>query len=493
MPSSTGNTSLSLSTDASILEGHIQQEFFRCWQPNRPCPLILPAPCPEDLLLSWRRLPEGRGILLESLSGPPDITCADVLGWIDQAIPLPTTPPLAPNDQVSQALEPLLRALPGPLARVPEHLPPLPFIGGWVVGFSYELSRAFEQLPLARPLPTEPAVRLLHVPAALVVERPAGRAWWVACLPPSSDPQTCLAETVRCLRMLQQALELPPRPSTGFQRTSPLVSPFTQERYEEMVAEALHHIRRGDIFQVNLSQRFQARAEGDPGELYARLRRASPSPFSALIPFADAVLVSSSPERFLEVRPGRIETRPIKGTLRRGQSAADDARLGAVLRADPKENAEHVMIVDMARNDLGRLAAWDSVEVEELLRVEVYPRLLHLTSIVSGRLETPWNLWEVLRATFPGASITGAPKVMAMQLIEALEPDARGVYTGAFGLISRCGRMDLAMAIRTLVLKDGELSLQVGGGIVVASSPQREYEETLLKAEGMIRALERPS
>lgn len=494
MPSSTGNASLSFIPDVSIFDAEMQQEFCARWQPGHPSALILPAPSPGPLLPLWQRLPEGSGVLLESLSGPADITRADVLGWVTGAPRLPEASPRHPGDSTCRVLEPMLRQLPGPKASLPEGAPCLPFVGGWVLALDYGLARAFEVLPHLQPFPDGPSIRMLEVPAALVVERPSGRAWWVACLPPARDAQACWLETTRVLREFQQTLGQPHRALEPLRLRVPLRSPFTQVRYEGMVSQALQHIRRGDIFQVNLSQRYRAQVEGHPASLYARLREASPAPFAALLPFPDAWVLSSSPERFLEIRGGRIETRPIKGTLRRTLDPKDDARLGGLLRADPKENAEHVMIVDMARNDLGRLCAWDSVEVEELLRVEVYPRLLHLTSIVSGRLKGAWNLWEVLAATFPGASITGAPKVMAMQVIEALEADPRGLYTGAFGLLSRCGRLDLAMAIRTLVIRPSsgqfaELSLQVGGGIVVASDPRREYEETLLKAEGMMKAL----
>jgi para-aminobenzoate synthetase component 1 len=366
-------------------------------------------------------------------------------------------------------------------------------VGGWIGAFSYELGRAFEHIPVLRPVSTQPPVSLVHVPAALVLDHLQKRAILVASLPPQSAFDPVWSETSALLDHLEQLLRLPETqtpPPPPFRLRSPLHSPFTQAAYEQAVRDALEHILAGDIYQVNLSQCFSAAFEGDAWGLYRRLREVSAAPFAAFLELEGLTLLSSSPELFLRRSQTQLETRPIKGTYRRGTPGTEDRALQQGLRADPKENAEHVMIVDMARNDLGRLAVPDGVEVPSLLRLEAYPQVHHLVSTVTAQLPAaPRDLWSLLRATFPGASITGAPKVQAMHIIEELERTPRGAYCGAFGYISRCGGLTLAMTIRTLVLHAGTLHMQVGGGLVVKSIPRREYEETLLKALGMQQAL----
>jgi len=283
----------------------------------------------------------------------------------------------------------------------------------------------------------------------------------------------------------------PPTPPALGGAFPALRSTFTRSQYEAAVRRALHYIRAGDIYQVNLSQRFEAPCRDDPFDVYLRLRSLSPAPFAAFLRFPDYTVLSSSPERFLRYTPRdrRVETRPIKGTRPRGRTSAEDQALRHELLASQKDRAENVMIVDLERNDLGRVAQIGSVQVTGLFQVETFATVHHLVSTVQARLADGRDAADLLRATFPGGSVTGAPKIRAMQIIDELEPVARGVYTGAIGYIRPDGEMDLNIAIRTMVVQDGRACFSVGGGIVADSDPASEYQETLDKGAAMARAL----
>jgi len=265
-------------------------------------------------------------------------------------------------------------------------------------------------------------------------------------------------------------------------------SSLPRHRYERAVERAIDYIRAGDVFQVNLSQRLGASWRGDPFALYARLRETSPAPFMALVRLGGADIVSASPERFLAVRGDRIETRPIKGTRPRGADPASDVRLGAELEASEKDRAENVMIVDLARNDLGRVARYGSVAVDRLFALEPHPGVHHLVSTVSARLRAGLGPADIVRATFPPGSVTGAPKVRALEIIDELEPVRRGPYCGAIGWIEPGGDLELSVAIRTFVAAEGRLHLHVGGAVTADSSPAAEWEETMHKAARMLVA-----
>jgi para-aminobenzoate synthetase component 1 len=268
-----------------------------------------------------------------------------------------------------------------------------------------------------------------------------------------------------------------------------LRSTFTHRDYLTAVARVREYILAGDIFQANLSQRFQAPLAEPPFALYRRLRRTNPSAFGAYLDFGDLRILSASPERFLKLAGRRVETRPIKGTRPRGLDPMHDALLGQVLAESDKDRAENVMIVDLLRNDLSRVCVAGTVQVPELFALEQHPTVHHLVSTVVGQLESDADAVDLLRATFPGGSITGAPKVRAMEIIAELEPTRRGVYCGSLGYLSVTGNMDTSIAIRTAVVRDGNLYFQAGGGIVADSEPESEYRETLDKARGIIRAL----
>jgi para-aminobenzoate synthetase component 1 len=272
-----------------------------------------------------------------------------------------------------------------------------------------------------------------------------------------------------------------------------LRSSFTHDGYLDAVRRVREYILAGDIFQANLSQRFEAPLHGDPWSLYCRLRTRNAAPFAAYVDFPEATVLSASPERFLRVTAdGRVETRPIKGTRPRGVGPEHDAALGRALTESAKDQAENLMIVDLMRNDLSRVCAPGTVRVPELFALERYATVHHLVSTVVGELAPGADAFDLVRATFPGGSITGAPKVRAMEIITELEPSARGVYCGSVGYWSVTGETDTSIAIRTAVAGGGRLYFSAGGGIIADSDPEQEYRETLDKARALIDALHAP-
>ena len=273
--------------------------------------------------------------------------------------------------------------------------------------------------------------------------------------------------------------------------TTPLMFALGWALYVAAVRRAVEYIHAGDCFQVNLSQRLLTPLAGSPLDLYGRLRERNPAPFAGYFDLGEFRIASASPERFLQAsHTGEVETRPIKGTRPRGRTPEEDRRLAAELLASPKDRAENVMIVDLMRNDLGRVCEFGSVAVQDLCRLESYPTVHHLVSEVRGRLRRGLTAVDLLEAAFPGGSVTGAPKVRAMEIIAELEPTARGPYCGSLGWLGFDGAMDTNILIRTFTVGRGWAQFPVGGGIVADSDPQREYEETLHKAEGLLRALE---
>lgn len=264
---------------------------------------------------------------------------------------------------------------------------------------------------------------------------------------------------------------------------------FTRDQYLAAVSRILEYIAAGDVYQVNLSQRFHAHSEVPAFDVYQRLRAATPAPYAAFLSFGRRSLLSASPEQFLELRGRQLVTRPIKGTRRRGTSEEEDARLAQDLLTSPKDDAELAMIVDLERNDLGRVCDHGSIRVTAPKVLERHPTVHHLSATIEGRLRGGLGAVDVLRATFPGGSITGAPKIRAMEIIDELEPTRRAFYTGAIGALGFDGSMNFSIAIRT-VLGDGpDYFFQAGGGIVADSDPAAEYDETLTKAAAMARAL----
>jgi para-aminobenzoate synthetase component 1 len=264
---------------------------------------------------------------------------------------------------------------------------------------------------------------------------------------------------------------------------------FTRDQYLAAVARIREYIAAGDVYQVNLSQRFHARSSRPPFEIYEALRAASPAPFAAFLSFGRRSLISASPERFLELRDRKLVTRPIKGTRRRGATPDEEETLTRDLLTSPKDDAELAMIVDLERNDLGRVCEAGSIVVAAPKVLERHPTVHHLSATIEGKLRSGLGPVDVLRATFPGGSITGAPKIRAMEIIDELEPTRRAFYTGAIGALGFDGSMNLSIAIRTVLADGADYYFQAGGGIVADSDPAAEYDETLAKAAAMVRAL----
>jgi len=272
--------------------------------------------------------------------------------------------------------------------------------------------------------------------------------------------------------------------------TTQFTSNWTRDAFEGAVETIKEHIAAGDCYQTVLSQRFATPVSASPLEIYRALRATNPSPYMYFLRLGEESIVGASPEMLVRCRGAQLEYRPIAGTRPRGANEAEDVRLGAELRADEKEVAEHLMLVDLGRNDLGRVAAFGSVEVKELMSVERYSHVQHLVTSLSARLNSEADCFDALAACFPAGTVTGAPKVRAMQIINALEPDRRGLYAGAVLYLDYAGNLDSCIAIRTIQIRGGHAEVQAGAGIVADSVPAREYEETINKAQAMLRAIE---
>jgi anthranilate synthase component 1 len=407
-------------------------------------------------------------------------------GWQDQG---ESDDPLGAFDRMMQAQR-------------PAELPGLPrFWGGAVGYFGYDVVRLIERLPRApeddRGLPD--AVFML-TGTVLVIDNLFNRARAVVAVETEGVSQSALQkrytsaveELDRLARRLRE--EKGPDPldlaDPSGDADDPFESTTTREGYEDGVRRVQEYIRAGDAFQVVLSQRLTVPLAAPPFDLYRALRTLNPSPYLFFLELDGIRLIGSSPEVMVRLEEGRVTVRPIAGTRRRGTDAAEDARLSADLLADPKEVAEHLMLLDLGRNDVGRVARWGTVRVPQRMVIEKYSHVLHLVSTVEGELRDGMSAMDVFRASFPAGTVSGAPKVRAMEIIDELEPRRRGPYAGAVGYFGYGGRtMDTAIAIRTVVAQGGRAHVQAGAGIVADSQPAAEYEETLNKARALLRAV----
>jgi anthranilate synthase component 1 len=402
-------------------------------------------------------------------SRPSEITLEDVESgetWLD------------PRDLLDS-----IRALLGeiePLPRVP------PFSAGVVGYLGYDVVRRFERLQTAPPDPEGLPDSVLLLPSEIIiVDHQTGTTDIVV----HGKGGACRLAAIRC--ELEKPAADPPA-AAGSDHDVPLRPRTPRPSFEAGVETILEHIRAGDIFQGVLSQRFEADFDSDPFDLYRVLRETNPSPYMYFLRLGpEHAVLGSSPEVLVSLEDGRALTRPLAGTRPRGASPAADAALARDLLADAKERAEHVMLVDLARNDLGRVCEYGSVCVPRQFEIERHARVMHIVSEVEGRLRAEHDALDLFRATFPAGTVTGAPKIRAMEIIDALEPVKRGLYGGAIGYVDPCGRMDLCLAIRTLVVHRGKVLLQAGAGVVADSDPAREYEETRQKASALVHALGR--
>jgi 4-amino-4-deoxychorismate synthase (2-amino-4-deoxychorismate-forming) component I len=364
-------------------------------------------------------------------------------------------------------------------SRQPDH--GLPFAGGWLCAFAYELGGLFEPSAGLAGDPDFPLAWLTRIPAAILCERASGRCVLVA----ESGNQALLAAMAHDL--VQGLLPIPALPVRA------ALNEDDPAAFLSGVARIQQYIGAGDVFQVNLSRGWRAAFTHSlvPASLLSRLMLKNPAPFSALVQTEDWAIVSSSPERLVRLGPdGLLETRPIAGTHPRSEDAAEDAALRTRLQVHPKERAEHIMLVDLERNDLGRVCEPGSVKVAALMDIASYRHVHHIESTVCGKLRQEMRVLDVLRAVFPGGTITGCPKVRTMQIIHELEQAPRRSYTGSVGYINRDGSCDFNILIRSFLLRGRELAFRAGAGIVADSIPQLELDETRAKARGLLRALE---
>ncbi len=386
--------------------------------------------------------------------------------------------------------------------RVPKNISFNFFSGGAVGYWAYELAQVFERISLGpKKGPSLPWLELLFFRDLAVFDHEEGTYHLISWLFPEKGVSfdEALKKAEKTIQEMQEAIsdsthhqpaggkEVPGSEGTWYlKRFRPEIS---QNKFEQMVRRAKDYIAAGDIYQANLSQRFSFEFKGSRLALYDRLREANPAPYSAVFHLGDLFIASSSPELLVAKKGNRCVTCPIAGTRPRGRTSEERKRFMRELFSSEKERAEHLMLVDLERNDLGRVSEWKSVQVKDFMRLEKYARVIHIVSEVTGRLRAGKDGWDLIEAMFPGGTITGCPKIRSMEIIDELEPVRRGIYTGSVGYVGFDGNLMLNIAIRTLVLMKNRGYLQVGAGIVADSDPGREYEETLHKGEALAEAL----
>jgi aminodeoxychorismate synthase component I len=372
-----------------------------------------------------------------------------------------------------------------------------PFFGGAIGYFGYDFVHWFERLP--RRVSDDvgvPDVELAFFELVAVIDHSRERLWLIFTPLKErflKEPRDALYEEgLARLSMLQSRLLTPLRQSGPrvHADVSRITAGQTQQEYACRVRRCLDYISAGDIYQANLSHRFELQlGQRAPRSIYRRLTDINPSPFATLLEFPDVTLVGCSPERLVRLQGSDVDTRPIAGTRPRGATAEEDERLAEDLLLNEKERAEHLMLVDLERNDLGRVCAFGSVHVNDFMTLERYSHVIHIVSNIRGRLASGRDAMDLIQAVFPGGTVTGVPKLRCMEILDELEPVRRGPYTGSVGYISANGDLDFNIIIRTLVIKEGRGYLHVGAGIVADSESSREYQETLFKAEALLDAV----
>jgi len=374
------------------------------------------------------------------------------------------------------------------------------FTGGAVGYFSYDCCHLFEKLPqTATDDLNLPDIYFMFFDTIMAFDHLKNEAMIISNIYPDKPLDEAYDEAVERIRHCEETLQTyevcsykPRRFVEKKGLTQFSNSTFTKAGFERVVRRAKKYIKAGDIFQANLSQRLSHPVAGiEPFEIYKVLREINPSPFACFLDFGDLQIASSSPERLIRSEGRFVETRPIAGTRPRGKTASEDLALSCELLLSDKERAEHIMLVDLERNDLGRVCVYGTVRVDELMVLEEYSHVIHIVSNVIGRLKRDKDRFDLLAASFPGGTITGTPKIRCMEIIDELEPVTRNIYTGSIGYLGFNGDMDLNIVIRTFVIKNSMAHVQVGAGIVADSDPTREYYETLYKAEALLKTMER--
>ncbi len=446
----------------------------------------------------------GDGFLLESVEGGERWARWSFVGWapaftltafggVTSADGIASVP--AEDDDPLTVLERLVAEHSTPDAAAVGMDPPPPLHAGAVGYLAYDVVRYIEHLP-DQPADDRslPEMMWQFFGRLAVVDRLGHTVRLVRNIFVADDPAAQYDAAVDDLAAMMRQLGSPPHHGVGPRPTivgaPPAEANLTQGEYEAAVERAVKYIHAGDVFQVVPSLRFETQFSGDSFAVYRALRLINPSPYMYYLRSGDVAIAGSSPELMSRVRNGKVASRPIAGTRRRGATGAEDDQLEAEVLADPKERAEHVMLVDLARNDLGRVCEFGSVTVDELMVIERYSHVMHIVSEVSGSLRTGLGPVDVLRATFPHGTVSGAPKVRAMEIIDELEPTARGPYAGAVGYIDFSGNMDTAIGLRTMVARGPTAWIQAGAGVVADSDPTFEYNESVAKAGAVLAAIE---
>lgn len=371
------------------------------------------------------------------------------------------------------------------------------FCGGAVGYLSYETVTRFEELPSPKRDPLGlPESLFMFVDTVLVFDHVTHKIKVLSHVPLDGNIETAYQKAVDKIEKLVERLNQPLKTSEPMTATSPsvgsakLTSTFSKGKYEAAVVKIKQYITAGEAIQVVPSQRLSQPTNAAPFEIYRALRTINPSPYMFYLELNEFHLIGASPEILVRVENGLVATRPLAGTRPRGKTPDEDAQLEQELRNDEKERAEHIMLVDLGRNDVGRVSEPGTVQVSELMEVERYSHVMHLVTHVQGKLRRDMTAFDALRACFPAGTVSGAPKIRAMEIIAELEPEKRGPYAGAVGYFAYSGNMDMAIAIRTMVVKNGTAYVQAGGGIVYDSIPEKEYEESMNKARALLKALE---
>ncbi len=374
-------------------------------------------------------------------------------------------------------------------------LPELPrFFGGGVGYFAYDVIQYIENVPQENPDDLElPELAFMITDTICIFDHINHTIRVVSNAHVEDEPAAAYDEACRKIDTIVNRLVQPARHTVVERIETPeparVRSTFEKAEFEAIVEQSKEYIRAGDIFQVVLSQRFEVETRSAPFDIYRALRSVNPSPYMYYLKLGDLAIVGASPEILVRCEDGRVEVRPIAGTRPRGATPEEDLALEKELLADPKERAEHIMLVDLGRNDVGRVSRFGTVSVPELMVIERYSHVMHIVSGVVGALEKGRSAFDVFKASFPAGTVSGAPKIRAMQIIEELEKTRRGPYAGAVGYFSFSGNLDCCITIRTIVITDGVCYIQAGAGIVADSVPEREYEETRSKARGMLKAI----
>jgi anthranilate synthase component 1 len=469
------------------------EQYERLSEAGRPVPVFREVPgdlrTPVSAFLSLATRAE-RAFLLESVVGGERLARYSFLGRDPVARLEVRGGRVVVHDAAGEREEPdgLLPALRRRLGTQPADVPGLPRFTGGAVGYlTWDAARLFERLPDHHGAAKGVVASFAFYDSLVAFDHVRQRLVLMALAEPGS--RAAFDRAVAKIEQFEQDLGWERRPSSTRRAEPPPALPLTDgPAFREAVLAAKEHIAAGDIFQVVLSRQHSVDCGIDPFTVYRALRMVNPSPYMYFLKDGDSAVAGASPEMLVRVEDRRVETRPIAGTRPRPDGAKDDA-IARELLADEKERAEHLMLVDLGRNDLGRVCRFGSVQVSELMKVEHYSHVAHIVSSVTGTLDEGRDALDALAATFPAGTLSGAPKIRAMEIIDALEPRARGLYGGALGYIDLGGNLDFCIAIRTLVLRGGKATLQAGAGIVADSDPAYEERETVAKAQALFEAL----